>query len=238
MVKQRPADPIVGKAIADAVAAMSDPKASFLAWYNRLGQASEVRFDLPASLKVYIDGLPEETFARQSPQPLVCKLRQRQRSAGKPAAAVADRHGGLRHAGRRGPAAAVGLRGGRRPAMPELAGRGTAGRRGASLRDLAFTAIDWQRPGEAYHLLRRASHARTFEPITFHAMAHCLEQMGRTDLAIIYYELACGGQWDQRFGDMHNIALLDYARFLRRVAGNKVCRGRLRSIAIEFARPP
>ena len=81
----------------------------------------------------------------------------------------------------------------------------------ALARDLAFSAIDWQRPGEAYHLLRRARHARTFEPITFHALAHCLEQMGRADLAIIYYELACGGQWDGRFGDMHNIALLDYA---------------------------
>ena len=57
---------------------------------------------------------------------------------------------------------------------------------------------------------------RTFEPITFHAMAHCLEQMGRADLAIVYYELACGGQWDGRFGDIHNIAQLDYLRFLRR----------------------
>ena len=80
----------------------------------------------------------------------------------------------------------------------------------ALARDLAFSAIEWQRPGEAYHLLRRAGAARTFEPITFHAMAHCLEQMGRADLAIVYYELACGGQWDGRFGDIHNIAQLDY----------------------------
>ena len=62
VVKQRPADPIVSKAIANTIAAMSDPKANFLAWYNRLA-ASEVRFDLPASLKVYIDSLPNETFA-------------------------------------------------------------------------------------------------------------------------------------------------------------------------------
>jgi hypothetical protein len=89
-------------------------------------------------------------------------------------------------------------------------------------RDLAFSAIEWQRPPEAYHLLRRAGAARTFEPITFHAMAHCLEQAGQTDLAIVYYKLACGGQWDARFGDMHNIALLDYLRFLRRVAGGQI----------------
>ena len=43
-------------------------------------------------------------------------------------------------------------------------------------------------------MLRRAAAGRNFEPLTFHAMAHCLEQMGRDDLAIVYYELACGGQ--------------------------------------------
>ena len=30
--------------------------------------------------------------------------------------------------------------------------------------------------------------------------------MGNTDLAIVYYELACAGQWNARFGDVHNIA--------------------------------
>ncbi len=81
-------------------------------------------------------------------------------------------------AGRRGPAARSGLHGHRLAAAGRGVSSACAGRRTR----------------------------RTFEPVTFHAMAHCLEQMGRTDLAIVYYELACGGQWDQRFGDMHNIA--------------------------------
>jgi autotransporter-associated beta strand protein len=214
VVRQRPADPIVSKTIADTVAAMSDPKTNFLAWYNRLA-ASEVRFDLPAALKVYIDGLPNEAFA-VVPQALVCKLRLRRdlpEKLGRPwQTGMPDYDATDAEAQRR--LAAVGADDAlrclsslveERPGDTSLA------------RDLAFTAIDWQRPGEAYHLLRRASNARTFEPVTFHAMAHCLEQMGRADLAIIYYELACGGQWDPRFGDMHNIAMLDYARFLRRV---------------------
>ena len=49
-------------------------------------------------------------------------------------------------------------------------------------RDVAFSAIEWERPGEAYHLLRRAAAGRNFEPITFHALAHCLEQMGHTPI--------------------------------------------------------
>ena len=67
--------------------------------------------------------------------------------------------------------------------------------------------------------------------MTFHALAHCLEQMGQADLAIIYYELACGGQWDVRFGDMHNIAQLDYYRFLRRVAG-----GGVKTVLADYAK--
>ena len=44
--------------------------------------------------------------------------------------------------------------------------------------------------------------------------------MGHADLAIVYYELACSGQWDARFGDMHNIAQLDYFRSRRLAEGH------------------
>jgi hypothetical protein len=99
----------------------------------------------------------------------------------------------------------------------------------ALARDVAFASIAWGRPGEAYYLLRRAAAARTFEPVTFHALAHSLEQLGNTDMAIVYYELACAGRWDARFGDMHDIARLDYLRFLRRL--NDKTSGRLADYA-------
>ncbi len=88
-------------------------------------------------------------------------------------------------------------------------------------RDLAFSAMAWGRPGEAYHLLRKVAAAQTYEPTAFYALAHCLEQLGQTDLALVYYELACGGQWDGRFGDIHNTAQFDYCRFLRRLADGR-----------------
>ena len=220
VVKERPADPIVAKVVADTIAAMSDPKSIFLAWYSRLGQSSEVHFDLPAALKVFIDGLPAETFA-VVPPPLACKLRLRQDlpenlrqpwQTGMPDYEMLDAEA-QRRLSAAGPDDALRCLSSlveERPGDAALA------------RDLAFTAIDWQRPGEAYYLLRRAAAGRSFEPISFHAMAHCLEQMGQADLAIVYYELACGGQWGARFGDMHNIALLDYCRFLRRVTSGAV----------------
>ncbi len=220
VVKDRPADAIVAKAITETLSAMSDPKVNFLAWYRRVRASSEVHFDLPASLDVALEGLPAETFAPSLP-PLQCKLRLRKdlpENVQQPwQTGLPDYETLAAEAERRLTAygADDALRGlsslvEDRPGDTALA------------RDLAFSAIQWQRPGEAYHLLRRASTARAFEPITFHAMAHCLEQMGRADLAIIYYELTCGGQWDGRFGDIHNIAQLDYLRFLRRVADGRM----------------
>jgi hypothetical protein len=228
VVKDRPAGMIVAKAVTETTAAVSDPKASFLAWYRWLIGSSMVHFDLPASLNVALEGMPVEAFAVAVP-PLQCKLRLRNDlpenfrqlwRSGLPEyetlAAEAERR--LTACG-----ADDALRGlssliEDRPGDPALA------------RDLAFSAIAWQRPGEAYHLLRRAAAARSFEPITFHAMAHCLEQMGRADMAVVYYELACGGQWDGRFGDMHNVAQLDYLRFLRRIANSQE-KGSLREYA-------
>jgi hypothetical protein len=229
VVHDRPADPIVAKTVAETTAAICDPKANFLAWYRRVREASEVHFDLPAALDVALEGLPAETFAVTAP-PLQCKLRMRKElpenlrqpwQTGLPdydtLAAEAQRR-----------LVAYGADDALRGLSSLVADRpGDA----ALARDLAFSAIDWQRPGEAYHLLRRAGAARTFEPITFHAMAHCLEQMGRADLAIVYYELACGGRWDGRFGDIHNIAQLDYLRFLRRVAD-----GREKTTLAEYAK--
>ena len=216
VVHDRPADPIVAKAVAETTTAMGDPKANFLAWYRRVRNASEVHFDLPAALDVALEGLPAETFVVTAP-PLQCKLRMRKElpenlrqpwQTGLPDYETLTAEAQRRLAAYGADDALRGLSSlvEDRPGDPALA------------RDLAFSAIDWQRPGAAYHLLRRAGAARTFEPITFHAMAHCLEQMDRADLAIVYYELACGGQWDGRFGDVHNIAQLDYLRFLRRVA--------------------
>ena len=72
LVSDRPAAAVVAKAAADNAAAQSDPKTSFLAWFRGLTQNSGVRFDLPASLSVALEGLPQESFAVAAP-PLRCR---------------------------------------------------------------------------------------------------------------------------------------------------------------------
>ena len=129
VVKDRPAGPIVAKAVAETTAAMSDPKANFLAWYPpgprvvggplRSAGLAGRRLGGPAGRDVRGGGAAAAMQAA-APQGL----------AREPAAAVAVGPAGLRNAGRRGPAALDGLRGRRRLAGPQFAGRGPAGRRG------------------------------------------------------------------------------------------------------------
>ena len=77
---------------------------------------------------------PAGRDVRGSPATAGLQAAAARRSAGKPAAAVADRHGRLRHDRRRGPAAIVGLWRGRRLAVPQLARRRAARRRGGRSR--------------------------------------------------------------------------------------------------------
>ncbi len=66
---------------------------------------------------------------------------------------------------------------------------------------------------------------RPYEPHTYHALADCLAQMGHTDLALLYYEVAMLGQWRFRFGGFRQIVAMDYLRLLRRIQrGEITCR--------------
>jgi len=124
VVKDRPASEIVVKAAAKSGKALGDPKASFLAWFRALQQDSGVRYELPASLGIALEGLSDESFAVAVP-PLRCKLRTREelpRMCGSGERRIA----GLRRRRGRVRAAAAAERGGRCPAGPEFAGRGSA----------------------------------------------------------------------------------------------------------------
>lgn len=112
---------------------------------------------------------------------------------------------------------------------------------GVLARDVGLTAMQWGKPGQAYHLFRRVAEARPFEPQSYRAMARCCEQAGRPDLAMVWYEIALNGKWDGRFGEFRKILGLDYLRFLRHVAGGKTkvavplfAKARLPEIEKEF----
>ena len=97
-------------------------------------------------------------------------------------------------------------------------------------RDVAFTALKWERPTAAYHLLRRVSRLRPYEGHVYTALAECLRQMGKTELAIIFYEVAVNGDFAQRNADFRKIATFEYLHLLR-----EINEGRLMTAMEDYA---
>ena len=228
---------VKGKAVSEIVAqlldslgkGLGDPKAACLAWLDKLPQMAGLQIQLPEALRLAMKRMPPSAFVVTT-APLACKSRTRK-----------DLPRGVQDllASGRADYDAITAEAQRRL---EAMGPDDALRALSSLveeqpgdlvvsRDVAFSAMAWGLPGQAYHLLHRAVLARPYEPQTYQQLAQCLEAMGRADLALVYYELAYGGAWDMRFGDFHKIVALDYLRFLRRVAA-----GKIEMAAADFAR--
>jgi hypothetical protein len=88
-------------------------------------------------------------------------------------------------------------------------------------RDVAFSAMKWGFGGQAYPLLRRVAVARPHQPQVYAALARCLAELGHTDLAIIYFEVALSGRWSNRYEDFGQIARFEYLNLLRQIEAGK-----------------
>ncbi|QGJ70170.1 VIT domain-containing protein [Planctomycetales bacterium 10988] len=109
------------------------------------------------------------------------------------------------------------------------------------LRDVGFSAMQWGLGSQAYHLFRRVAASRPYEPQTYWAMAQCLREAGHHDLALVFYEIGYQGQWDGRFGEFRRILAIDYLHFLRtvhrgeaEVSAPEFAEARLASLSKEF----
>ena len=233
VVKERPAANTVRETLARLGDTLADPKARFLAWMERLermaGKTTGVGFEIPKALRIAVGRIPGSSFAI-TPDALVCKVRTWSQVPGEISEQLASRKlqydsisaEAERRRERQG--AADGLK-----ALSSLVEQSPGDM--VLARDLGLTALEWGLSGQAYWLFRRAAEARPFEPHGYRAMAGCAAAMGRDDLALLYYELALAGTWDERFGAFARIASVDYLGFLREVA-----RGERTVSAPDFAR--
>ena len=97
-------------------------------------------------------------------------------------------------------------------------------------RDVAFTAMELDRPAQAYYLLRSVAQARPFQGSIYPAIGQCLAQLGQSDLAIVYYEVALGGQFQRQGSHFRQIVTVDYSYLLRQIVA-----GELESSVKDFA---
>ena len=208
---------------------LADAKTACLGWLEKLHRTDGVQLQFPEALSLAIKQMPRSSFVVPVP-PLVCKARTRETLPGDVREMLASPQTDYdliaseiqRRLNAYGPDDALRAASSLvedRPGDPVV------------IRDVAFSAMSWGLYGHAYQLLRRCALLRPYEPQTYLHLAECLEAMGQADLALVHYELAYSGAWDNRFGDFHAIAALDYVHFLRRVAA-----GKLPSSATDFAR--
>lgn len=82
--------------------------------------------------------------------------------------------------------------------------------------------MELDRPAAAYHLFRRVIQQRPYEGSTYAAIGQCLSQLGSADMAMVFYELALGCQFQNQSDDFRKIVATHYASLLRRVAANEL----------------
>ncbi|MHC4548255.1 MAG: hypothetical protein ACYTEZ_05705 [Planctomycetota bacterium] len=229
VIRNHPTASLVAKTLAEVGERLGDPKAAFHDWLRRLARMPGFEFELPIAVATALEQMPRDSFV-VTPDPLTCRARQWKDVPGAIQEQLAARKltydSMTKEAERRRDklGAADGLR-----ALSSLVEHSPGDT--VLARDVGFTALEWGLGGQAYHLFRRVAHARPYEPHTYQAMAICLDELGKTDLALLCYEVARVGRWNERFGEFGKILSFDYHRFLRRIAA-----GERRCSVADFAR--
>jgi von Willebrand factor type A domain len=229
VVKGTPAGALFATTLKQTYDTLGDPKASFFALLAKLEKTPGVKLQIPASYKMAVTQMPASAFAVDT-APLTTKLTNKAQLAPDLLATLAkheldyDRISDDAKArqGQAGPGDAL-------KALSSLVEENPGD--AVLARDVGFSAMDLGLRPQAYHLFRRVADMRPYEPQTYRAMAQALAAMGKTDLALAYYEIPLLGEWDPRFGDLRTIVELDYYRFLRGIAA-----GKAKTTAADYAK--
>ncbi len=216
VVKGTPAGELFATTLKQTYDTLGDPKASFFALLAKLEKTPGVKLQVPASYKMAVTQMPASSFAVDAAA-LTTKLNDKKQLS--PALLDNLAKHQLDYDRISDDAKARLAQGGPGDALKALSSLVEENPGDAVLaRDVGFSAMDLGLRPQAYHLFRRVADVRPYEPQTYRAMAQALAAMGKTDLALAYYEIPLIGEWDPRFGDLRAIVELDYLRFLRTIA--------------------
>ena len=89
-------------------------------------------------------------------------------------------------------------------------------------RDIAFSAMQLDRPAQAYPLLMKVVKARPFECSVYLAIAQCLGQLGHADMAIVFFEIALEAGFNNQGPDFKKIVAADYLYLLTQIESGKL----------------
>ena len=223
IIKKNTVTQVINKILKQIGDTLGNPKAAFLSWLKKNEDMPGTEFKVPKSLSIALQSMPAKAFLVK-PKSLICKLRtwkgipnkvKKQLKIKKTEYDIITSES-KRRLKDYGPADAL-------KAVSSLIENNPGDT--VLIRDIGFSAMEWGLGGHAYHLFKRAAESRPYEPQTYHAMATILKEMGNNDLALAYYETGLAGKWDSRFGDFHQILVLDYLAFLRKINNNLIKTG-------------
>ena len=225
VIKSKPASKLVADMLEKAASRLSDPKAQLLAWLKRLETMQGLKFAMPTALKLAIDDIDVVAVS----QPLECTpLTRADVSKGYLNALAQEKldydviAGQAKKRGRQSIDDSLKVFSSlieRNPGDVTMA------------RDVAFTALELDRPAQAYHLLRSVAQQRPFQGSIYPAIGQCLAQAGQADMAIVYYEVALAGEFQRQGSKFRQIVAVDYMYLLRRIVS-----GKAKSSVVDFAR--
>ena len=223
VIKSKNAEQLVSKTLSEKAEELSDPKQQLVAWLKRLENMPGMKFKIPTALGLALEDMDVAAIA----EPLACaptltaslsekylKSLERERLDYRVIRKEADqRFKNLDDQGDAPNDEALKVLSSlieRNPGDLVLA------------RDVAFSAMEFQKPAHAYHLLRKVVNARPFEPSNYMALGQCLAQLGKADMAMIYYEIAGAATFDNRSQDFKRIVATEYCHLLKEVVSGKV----------------
>ena len=224
VVDSKDASSVVAAALEKLDLELVDPKAKLLSWLKRLESMQGLEFKMPTALKVALDEVDVETIdCRLDCQQLDAanwsKKYSKALSTAKLDADVVEAEVAERLKISSDDAVRV------QSSLVE-ANPGDW----VIARDVAFAAMELDRPAVAYHLLRGVVQSRPFDGSCYAAIGQCLQQLGKSDMAIIFYELAIGSNFANQGPDFHKIVATHYQSLL-----HKIQRGELESKLKKYA---
>lgn len=218
-IKQNPVNKLLA-GLLDKMATLGNPKVDFMLLLDKLSgknkRHSGSKLELSPSLDSLIKALPEEVFQVYSPRLNGARRKRSGMSRDLLTALASDKPDYkviMQAAERR-------ARRNKGDAMRLLSSliEKNAGNPN-QLRDVGFMAMKWGLTEHTYFIFKKLIDLRPYQPPSYQLIAQALDQMGKYELAMLYYEVAAQTKWDDwESHDFKSIAELDYIHLLRRLS--------------------
>ncbi len=224
VIKSRVAKDLIADTMKKSADTLADPKAQTLAWLKRLETMPGMSFKMPTALKLAMDDIEIVAISK----PLECSLTEKKEFSETYLSALKSERLDYEKI-----AAEASRRAGSSVDEAIKVYSSLVERNPGDIviaRDVAFTAMELERPAQAFHLLKRVARARPFQGSIYPALGQCLTQLGQSDMAIVYYEVALGGTFERQGNEFKQIVSTQYMHLLRKIKS-----GKLESSVPEFA---